>query len=200
MGLDLDGDGKMDQLMQGPLGVDVDNDGSIDVVITPEQLRAFLVTQGVPEEKLPLIPRPSNEEGNIGPDEGKQIKEEPPMPPVSRVGRTQQATEGAVIPPIDPVWPSGNLPFTHRPPPSMYLGPTSPYSIPPPAANLSLDPRLSRPMGTLHMPVKIHMRKLAQAEQDTAFPYHNPVPDMGCQFMGHVLPATSRTIWLEFGD
>jgi len=46
MGLDLNNTGRVQQIMQGPLGVDVDNDGEVDVVITPEQLRAFALQHG----------------------------------------------------------------------------------------------------------------------------------------------------------
>lgn len=47
MGLDLDNDGRVDQLNMGPIGVDVDNDGTVDVVITPEQLRAMVLEHGL---------------------------------------------------------------------------------------------------------------------------------------------------------
>mmetsp|Transcript_93277 Transcript_93277/g.200195 ORF Transcript_93277/g.200195 Transcript_93277/m.200195 type:complete len:385 (-) Transcript_93277:98-1252(-) len=45
MGLDLNNDGRINQVMSGPLGVDIDNDGTVDVVITPEQLRTMVVEQ-----------------------------------------------------------------------------------------------------------------------------------------------------------
>lgn len=48
MGLDIGGQGRVNQVMTGPLGVDVDNDGEVDVIITPEMLRAFALSQGTP--------------------------------------------------------------------------------------------------------------------------------------------------------
>jgi len=48
MGLDLNGDGQVNQIMRGPLGVDVDNDGTVDVVISPERLLQWVIQQGKP--------------------------------------------------------------------------------------------------------------------------------------------------------
>lgn len=64
MGLDLDNSGHINQLMTGPLGIDVNGDGNVDVVITPEMLREFILEETAagavpPAEPTGFRPPPS---------------------------------------------------------------------------------------------------------------------------------------------
>merc|ERR1719401_1187317 len=96
MGLDLDNSGRIDQLMQGPLGVDVNNDGIIDVVITPEQLRQFIMEEAQAQR------RPPPSQPAMGPPR-PQTPPSPPlqMPPVVRVAPPVRME----APPLQPTTP-----------------------------------------------------------------------------------------------
>mmetsp|Transcript_119870 Transcript_119870/g.382661 ORF Transcript_119870/g.382661 Transcript_119870/m.382661 type:complete len:256 (+) Transcript_119870:83-850(+) len=219
MGLDIDGDGRMDQLMHGPLGIDVDNDGIIDVVITPEQLRAFLIEQGLPPDKLPanmavrplspsrLLAResplvmPRNAPPHVFdrtyaapqplPNAHASVRYAPWPPPAHlqsyMLGRTPLATHHCLVPTAAPYVPH-NVPMTHRPP---EIPPASPKQQPVPHQHHGKMPK------QVHLPVKITMRKVSRAQHDGRFPYHDPMPEVGCHFVGHLLPATSDNLWLE---
>mmetsp|Transcript_16182 Transcript_16182/g.44989 ORF Transcript_16182/g.44989 Transcript_16182/m.44989 type:complete len:218 (+) Transcript_16182:3-656(+) len=50
----------------------------------------------------------------------------------------------------------------------------------------------------LKQPVEVVTRRLRahEVQGDYEFPYHDPMPELGCDFVGHVLPATSWNAWL----
>lgn len=220
MGLDLDGDGGIDQTMQGPLGIDVDNDGIIDVVITPEQLRAFLIEQGLPPDKIPagmnikpLSPKGATPtavrtravsvaEPYIAAPVVTRLAPALPQPmgpaiqPASarsaarvyEIGRTSYSTARAIMPVVQPYVPPG-LPMTHRPPQAL-------------GGQLAVQaPAVPHPHGKhyqkVHLPVRVTINKISAARFDGTFPYHNPSPEVGCGWVGHVLPATSINLWLS---
>lgn len=88
MGLDLSGDGRVNQLMTGPLGVDVDNDGTVDVLITPAKLKAWALAKGkavtpagVEAQKGSNPASPSSPSSPVSPGGG--FPQPPSVPPVA---------------------------------------------------------------------------------------------------------------------
>lgn len=44
----------------------------------------------------------------------------------------------------------------------------------------------------LQLPINVTMRKVRPERHDRDFPYHDPIPSEGCDFIGHFLPFTSE--------
>lgn len=162
MGLDINNDGKVNQVMTGPLGVDVDNDGSVDVVITPEKLMAWALKRGTvvtpagnrakPQVPVPEMPVP---QPIPVPTESSQTLHYP------KVVRQVVAKPVLVREYVDrPIY-RDTIEDTH-----IFL-------------------ESSRQLKNVE--VRTTQRK---AEHRPDFPYHDPTPQKGCDFWGPFRPTT----------
>jgi len=240
MGLDLNNDGRINQLMTGPLGVDVNNDGQVDLVITPEQLRALIRQHGIPvtqgagnvADYRPLAPIRVYRVTAINGTQAipSSIASLPPAsePRVTSLfasrglSRLVPAVQPGVVPPILPIA-EPRLPAVTASPvaiPATYtqvvqrevaqpvyvtteVAPPVYVGVAQTAPSVSkeviekpiyIDRYIEKPVAVV---TESYVRFPSTETQywpraNNDFPYHDPTPETGCDFVSRTLPATSE--------
>jgi hypothetical protein len=59
---------------------------------------------------------------------------------------------------------------------------------------------VTRPIMYCGVPVSYRRIEVPPDFLDTDFPYHDPLPERGCNFVGHLTSATSLDPWFQQGD